>query len=80
MPERCTAARCDNTADPAKGINMHRIPSLNSEINAPMHRDEGKNGSTSSWRGRRTGSPGKRLHCAGYISNRKIFSSSIIKD
>ena len=31
MPERCVAARCDNTADPAKGISMHRIPFLNSE-------------------------------------------------
>ena len=31
MPERCVAARCDNTADPTKGISMHRFPFLNSE-------------------------------------------------
>ena len=31
MPERCVAARCDNIADPTKGISMHRIPFLNSE-------------------------------------------------
>ena len=23
MPERCVAARCDNTADPTKGISIH---------------------------------------------------------
>ena len=31
MPERCVAARCDNVADPVKGISMHRIPFLNSD-------------------------------------------------
>jgi len=31
MPKRCVAARCDNIADPAKGVSMHRIPFLNSE-------------------------------------------------
>ena len=31
MPERCVAARCDNTAGPTKGISIHRIPFLNSE-------------------------------------------------
>ena len=31
MPERCIAARCDNKADPAKGIIMHRTPFVNSK-------------------------------------------------
>ncbi|XP_067024374.1 uncharacterized protein [Acropora muricata] len=31
MPERCVAARCNNTADPEKGISIHRIPFFNSE-------------------------------------------------
>ena len=26
MPERCVAARCDNTSDPERGISMHKIP------------------------------------------------------
>lgn len=31
MPESCVAARCDNTADPKKGVSMHRNPSFNLE-------------------------------------------------
>ena len=38
MPERCVAARCNNTADPEKGISIHRIPFFNSENAAAQKR------------------------------------------
>ena len=72
MPERRVVARCNNTANPAIGISMHRIPFLYSENPIAQRRRQ-------KWidfvlAKRKNWEPEKRLHCARYTSKWEIFS------